>query len=47
MASAYANLGDYERAIKAQDKAIQALPEDSPLTIALLSKLEEYRVMSE
>lgn len=43
MASAYANLGDYKRAVEAQSQAILALPEGDPLMPSLMGRLEEYR----
>jgi tetratricopeptide (TPR) repeat protein len=47
LASAYANLGDFKAAAEAQSQAIAALPEDNPLTLSLLGRLEEYQINDE
>jgi superkiller protein 3 len=47
MATAYANMGDFKSAAHAQSQAIASLPEDNPLTLSLLGRLEEYKINDE
>jgi tetratricopeptide (TPR) repeat protein len=44
MASAYARMGNFERAAELENLAIQALPEGNPMIQTMRARLEQYRL---